>query len=398
MIRVEEAAAIIQSHLLHTAVEEVQLLHSAGRTLAEPIQADRDLPPFDRVAMDGIAIHTDFFSGAGQSFTIETIQAAGHEQQQLKDKTKCIEVMTGAVLPLNSNAVVRYEDIILKEGSAMVQVASVKAGQNIHKQASDARRGDTLLHPGQKISPAEIALLASVGKEMVKVSAFPTTAVVSSGDELVDVNSTPLPHQIRKSNTYALQSAMALLGWPSERFHLADDKKIIKASLQKILIENDVLILSGGVSKGKFDFIPEVLEGLDIQKRFHQVSQRPGKPFWFGVSKNHNKVVFALPGNPVSAFVCFYKYIKPWIVKCTGSEQPTMNATLASDLSFAPNLTYFLQVRTSFDQGRLLAHPIPGGGSGDFANLREVDGFLELPAEKSAFKSGETYPFISFRD
>jgi molybdopterin molybdotransferase len=158
-----------------------------------------------------------------------------------------------------------------------------------------------------------------------------------------------------------------------------------------------VLILSGGVSKGKFDFIPEVLEQLGVQKRFHQVSQRPGKPYWFGATQDNKKIVFALPGNPVSTFLCFYKYIRPWIMTCCRVDPKPNSAILALDVNFSPSLTYFLQVRTESQNGKLMAYPHVGGGSGDFANLKSVDGFLELPSEKSTFKAGESYPFISFR-
>jgi molybdopterin molybdotransferase len=167
-------------------------------------------------------------------------------------------------------------------------------------------------------------------------------------------------------------------------------------SLRKILDDYDVLILSGGVSKGKFDFVPEVLEGLGIKKLFHQVSQRPGKPFWFGTS-GAGKVAFALPGNPVSTFMCFYRYVRPWIYKSLGTDYGHPSAILEKDYSFAPPLTCFLQVTVRNESGKTIARPIPGGGSGDFANLKNITGFLELPLEKDQFKAGEVYPYISFR-
>lgn len=397
MIRVEEAFKIVQESCFTLGVEEIDILQSSGRVLAEPIHADRDFPPFNRVAMDGIAIASEFFTGVDQEFVIEGTQAAGTPQGKLSDLGHCIEVMTGAVLPEGTNAVIRYEDVEIKSGKAKVLVANIDAGMNVHPQAQDAKQGDVLLVPGQIISPAEVALLASVGKSKVSVFAFPKTAVMSTGDELVGIHDTPAPHQIRRSNTYALQAAMREFHWQSEAFHIADRREEINSRLQKILTENDVLILSGGVSKGKFDFIPEVLEELGIQKRFYQVNQRPGKPFWFGTSADGKKVVFALPGNPVSTFLCFFKYIKPWILSCCGVVPKPVSAVLAADVSFAPPLTYFIQVRTEMHSGMLMAYPNAGGGSGDFANLKDVDGFLELPSEKSEFKAGESYPFISFR-
>ncbi len=397
MVTVEEAFRIVQSVVAKVDVVEVQILNSVGHILAETIHADRDFPPFNRVAMDGIAIQTGKFKSSSQVFPIEDIQAAGSPQLVLIDFNKSIEVMTGSVLPGNTNAVIRYEDIEVKDGKAKILIEKIEKGMNIHLQGQDAKQGESLLKPGQKISAAEVALLASVGKTRVRVFAFPKTAVISSGNELVEIYETPLPHQIRKSNTYALHAAMKEMGWNSESFHLTDDKELVKRNLQTILENDDVLILSGGVSKGKFDFIPEVLEELGIQKLFHQVIQRPGKPFWFGASADKSKIVFALPGNPVSTYLCFHKYIKPWIMSCFGVASKPVTAQLAADVDFAPSLTYFLQVRTEVKDGILVAYPNAGGGSGDFANLKDVDGFLELPLEKSAFKAGEVYPFISFR-
>lgn len=397
MVTVAEAFKIVQSIAHRPQVVEMNALLSTGRVLAEPIRADSDFPPFNRVSMDGIAILSDAFKHSGQKFFIEAVQAAGSPPSVLKDRNNCIEVMTGAVLPGNTNAVIRYEDLEIKDGAASILLEKIETGMNIHTQGNDAREGDELLKPGQKISAAEVALFASVGKKLVNVFDFPRTAVVSSGDELVEVDEIPQSHQIRKSNTYALQAAMNEMGWKSESFHLTDDQELVRKNLRTILESDDVVILSGGVSKGKFDFIPRALEELGIQKLFHQVSQRPGKPFWFGASSDKAKIVFALPGNPVSTFLCFHRYIKPWMMNCFGVPVKSRTARLAADVNFPLPLTYFLQVRTELQDGMMLAHPHAGGGSGDFANLKDVDGFLELPMEQSSFKKGEPYPFISFR-
>jgi molybdopterin molybdotransferase len=267
---------------------------------------------------------------------------------------------------------------------------------NIHPKGQDAQKGDVVLSAGQVISPAEIALLASVGKSRISVKSFPMTALVSTGDELVEVNQEPAPHQIRRSNTRALKAAMKEIHWNASSFHLPDNKAAVNERLREILNNNEITILSGGVSKGKFDFIPDAMESLGVRKQFHEVSQRPGKPFWFG-TRDDGKVVFALPGNPVSTYVCFYRYILPWIFRQMEVKPKLEFARLGEDFSFTPDLTYFLQVRTKNDSGAVVAYPRPGGGSGDFANLTEVDGFLELPREKSEFKKGEVYPYFSFR-
>jgi molybdopterin molybdotransferase len=238
-------------------------------------------------------------------------------------------------------------------------------------------------------------MLASVGKSEVSVIKYPTAAVISTGDELVEVHQTPLPHQIRKSNSYMLAAALDELGCKADLFHLIDDEKEIKEKLAAILSKYELIILSGGVSKGKFDFIPQALESLHVKKLFHQVSQRPGKPMWFGQSEKNT--VFGLPGNPVSTFACFHRYVKPWLTKSFGNQRQKQSAILAEDYSFTPKLVYFLQVKIQNENGKLMAYPFSGGGSGDFANLKDVDGFLELPLNQSEFQKGESFPLILFR-
>lgn len=394
MVSVEEAEKIILSHLFKPAEEKVSLDRANGRTLAEEINADRDLPPFNRATMDGVAIAFKSFENGQRDFIIEGIQAAGQPQQTLIDHAKCFEIMTGAPLPKGTDSVIQYESIVIENKVAKVS-GSVEKNQNVHRQGSDAKQGEVLLSRGFKISPAEVAMLASVGKSEVSVIKYPTAAVISTGDELVEVHQTPLPHQIRKSNSYMLAAALDELGCKADLFHLIDDEKEIKEKLGAILSKYELIILSGGVSKGKFDIIPQALESLHVKKLFHQVSQRPGKPMWFGQSEKNT--VFGLPGNPVSTFACFHRYVKPWLTKSFGNQRQKQSAMLAEDYSFTPKLVYFLQVKIQNENGKLMAYPFSGGGSGDFANLKDVDGFLELPLNQSEFQKGESFPLILFR-
>ncbi len=396
MISVADATQIIFSHLFQSKSETVSLAESMGRVLDEPIYADRDVPPFNRVAMDGIAVSWIALENGAKSFVIEGIQSAGAPQKQLTDKTKCMEVMTGAMLPIGTDVVIRYEDITIADGVAQLNELDFQFMQNIHKQGIDATMGSELLKPGMKLSSAEVALLASVGKADVHVKSLPVVAIISTGDELVEVDTAPAPHQIRRSNSYALYAALQANGIKASMHHITDDATKLEAGLKEILNHSDVMILSGGISKGKFDFVPQVLEKLGVRKLFHHVSQRPGKPFWFGASTD-GKTIFALPGNPVSTFMCFYRYVQPWLSRSLGTKSVEMSATLKSDFTFQPNLSYFLQVGIEITDGQLWATPLPGGGSGDFANLSEVDGFLELPLGKTTFQRGETFPYFSFR-
>jgi molybdopterin molybdotransferase len=397
MISVEEAAGIIFSNLYKPTTEVVALREAHYRVLAESVVADRDFPPFDRISMDGIAIQFDAWKNGRKEFQVEGTHAAGDPQKKLHSSAACIEVMTGAMLPDGTDTVIRYEDMEIKSALARVAAPLVEHGQNIHKKGIDSRQHDVLLTPGIILSPAEIALLASVGKAQVTVFRLPKTAIISSGDELVGIDQIPAPYQIRRSNTYAIEAAMMPFHWNADQFHFPDQKEVLLASITSVLEKHDVVILSGGVSKGKFDFIPQVFEEMGVKKLFHHVSQRPGKPFWFGVSPE-GKIIFALPGNPVSTYLCFYRYIKPWLLKSLGVEAPGLTAELAADFSFPPNISYFLQVVVVVKNGKLMAYPEAGGGSGDFANLKRVTGFLELPPETSNFKAGQIFSYFPFRN
>jgi molybdopterin molybdotransferase len=395
MISVQEAESIILGNLFKPKITSVEISCAAGRVLAETIKADRDLPPFDRVAMDGIAIDIGAFNKGQRTFVLEGVQAAGMPEKKLDQPNNAIEVMTGAVMPAGTNAVVQYESLSIKDGVAHILAEVVEVNQNIHQQGADEKRGSQILEPGIKISPAEVALFAATGKSKVNVYELPKTAIISTGDELVGVDEQPQPWQIRRSNSFALQAAFHQLNHPSDQFHIPDNEEILVHEMKKIFAEYELIILSGGVSKGKFDFIPKTLEQLGVKKLFHQISQKPGKPIWFGRSLSHT--VFALPGNPVSTYMCFYRYLKPWLEKSMGATPKKEYAILASDFQFVPALTYFLQVKTGNENGKLMAYPNAGGGSGDFANLKAVDGFLELPLSKSEFKAGEVFPYYSFR-
>jgi molybdopterin molybdotransferase len=392
LITVQQATEIINAVPFHAGAEKVNVEDAIGRVLAENISADRDLPPFHRATMDGIAIRFEQYAAGLREFVIEGVQAAGQPQLKLKDG--CIEIMTGAMLPEGADTVVRYEDVAINDKKATINVA-IEKSQSVHLRGMDAKLGDVLLEPGMIISPAEVAILASVGKHEVQVCRVKPIAIITTGDELVPIEDTPLPFQIRRSNGAALASALRYMTIPSLSIHLPDDAGVLEKEIKNIIDHHDVIILSGGVSKGKFDYIPGILEKLGIRKLFHQVKQRPGKPFWFG--RSETKTVFALPGNPVSTFLCFHRYIKPWIEAGLGIMPDNTKAILAKDYTFKFDLTYFLQVKINTGEGQLLAVPDAGEGSGDFANLRNVDGFIELPSERSEFKKGESFRYISFR-
>ena len=409
MISVIQALQTVLNSAQDLGFEEIPFLKSVGRILKEAIFADRDFPPFNRVSMDGIVIDYNSFKNGQKSFKIEGIQAAGSAQIALKDSKNCIEVMTGAVAPKNANTVVRYEDVTIENGIATLNIDGISEGQNIHPKGKDGKPGDLLIQKNTIISAAEIGVLATVGKAFVKVARQPRVMIVSTGDELIGVAEIPLTHQIRRSNVFTLVSLLERLHIPSETSHIKDNKAILKSKIATYLKEYDVLLFSGAVSKGKYDFLPEVFEELIVEKLFHKVAQRPGKPFWFGREKaivkndvssnNHqnNTIVFGFPGNPISTFVNCLAYFYPWYYKSVGLEVKEETAILAKDINFKPNLAYFLQVKLENKKGQLMAFPILGNGSGDLASLVHTDAFIQLPDDKSEFKKGGVYPIIRYR-
>jgi len=418
MISVENALQTILDSAQDFGVEEIPFIQSVGRVLKEDIRADRDFPPFNRVSMDGISIDFLSFKKGQRSFPIEGIQAAGSEQITLENSENCIEVMTGAVLPNNTSAVIRYEDVTIKEGIATINIESIHDAQNIHEKGKDGKAGNLLIQQNAKISAAEIGVLATVGKANVKVAKTPKVMIVSTGDELVGVEETPLTHQIRRSNVFTLVSLLEKLHIPSETAHVTDDKPILKEKIKAYLQEFDVLLFSGAVSKGKYDFLPEVFDELRVEKLFHRVEQRPGKPFFYGRAsafdmneqgvyqdadkgiENKNQkdtIVFGFPGNPISTFVNCLAYFYPWYYKSVGVEQLAENAILAENVTFKPSLTYFLQVQLSYKYGHLIATPIAGNGSGDLASLVNTDAFIQLPKDQTEFKKGEVFTIIRYR-
>jgi len=305
--------------------------------------------------------------------------------------------MTGAALPISIDTVIRYEDVEIRDGLATLLISDIKKGQNIHKQGADKKQREIILTPGQLINPAVVSLVASVGETELRVKRKPRIVILSSGDELVEVSATPSPYQIRRSNNYMMKAILAQQGLEPAMLHIPDDPEVIRQQLQLCLKNYDVILISGGISVGKFDYIPEALKELEVEQIFHKVQQRPGKPFWFGKHSN-GVMVFAFPGNPVATFMCMQRYFIPWLYASMGlSVKQKTYAVLDQDFSFQPQLQYFLQVKLSYsEQGQLLASPVEGNGSGDFANLADIDAFMELPLEKNEFKKGEIFRVWQF--
>ncbi|MCB0644969.1 MAG: molybdopterin molybdotransferase MoeA, partial [Phaeodactylibacter sp.] len=360
MISVDEATKAVLAEAYQWHIDNVPFDWAMNRVLAEDLYADRDFPPFNRVAMDGISIQYQQFVQGQRSFPIAGVAAAGAPQLRLDVADQCMEVMTGCVLPGNTDTVIRYEDLDIVDGVATITIDEIQQGQNIHPRGLDKKEGDLVVPKGTKMSSAEIGVAATVGRPTLKVLSPPATIIISTGDELVNVHERPLPHQIRRSNVYRIGSTLRSWGLDPVFQHLPDNRSLLLDQLSNILAIYKLVILSGGVSKGKFDYLPGVLEELGVKQLFHRVAQRPGKPFWFGQAPA-GATIFALPGNPVSSFMCTHRYVNLWLEQCKGLD-PLANrphARLMEDFEFKPNLTYFLQVRLKYlPDGTTGAYPV----------------------------------------
>ena len=381
----------IHSRLTCLPIESLPLTQCVGGTLRENIYAERDTPPFDRISMDGIAVDSEALRRGVRRFRIQATQAAGTPALKLAGSEDAIEVMTGAVLPQASDCVVPIEQYELVDGIASLRTEVVSTPyHNVHRRGSDSRQGTLLLQSGTLLRAPEIAVAASAGMARVRVSSQPAIMIVSTGDELIEPGEPIAEYQVRRSNAYAVAATLRRRGFARVGDdHVPDDAAKLAERLSLHLTTHEAVILSGGVSMGRFDLVPKVLGELGVQQVFHNVAQRPGKPMWFGVGPQ-GQSVFGLPGNPVSTLVCLIRYVIPAIAEAMGTRRTgPERLALAAPVTFQPALTYFLPVAVEHDDwGRPWAIPRPPNGSGDFLSLAGTDGFVELPPGPNTYPKG----------
>ncbi len=391
MISTEEALNSILKNTPESPLVALELDSSFQEVLREDLVADRDFPPFDRVAMDGIALDSRAWERGIREFPIEGIQASGAEPLLLSADTHCLEIMTGAMLSQGCDAVVPYERIDIKDNRATIHSdVKVVPWMNIHRQGVDQKKGDVILQSGQLILSPHVAVAASIGKVNLKVSVKPRIHIISTGDELVGVSELPKEYQIRVSNSHSLAAAVQSLDLGIvEHKKVKDDEALLSREIKKSLTQCEILILTGGVSKGKFDYIPELLEQQGVEKKFHRVKQKPGKPLWFGVKEplnNTSKIlVFGLPGNPVASLICFYRYVVPSIKKSLGLiDEFSFKIKLQKSVHPKKELTHYLPVKLEVQKEtkQLEARLVQSNGSGDLISLALSDGFIELKPEQ----------------
>lgn len=368
--------------------EQVPALEAAGRILAEEIAADRDYPPFPRSARDGFAIRAADVPG---ELTVIGEVRAGGVFTGMVGKGRAVEIMTGAPLPDGADAVVMVEHTE-REGNRVRVARPVKPGENFNPRGVEARNGEPVLRPGRRLGFAEIAVLAMVGQECVSVYRRPRVAILPTGDEIVEVGQKPEAFQIRNSNAWSMSAQVSRAGGEPHILPIARDNYDSTRVLIEQGLESDLLLLSGGVSAGKYDIVERVLADLGAEFFFDRVLIQPGQPLVFGRigSEDRNKFFFGLPGNPGSTMVTFEVFARAAVELLSGSHEVSLRllqAKLSKELRQKPGLTRFLPAQLSAD-GSTVA-PEPSHGSGDVAALARANAFLVTEADREVWAAGE---------
>jgi molybdopterin molybdotransferase len=381
---------LVLSRVAALPAERVALRDCAGRILREDIEAERENPPFDRVCMDGVAVASTAFDAGTRRFRVQATQAAGALPLQLAAADAAIEAMTGAVMPHGTDSVIPLEEYDLADGVLTLKPeATAEPWRNVQRRGCDSKPGVPMLRGGIRLGAAEVAVVASAGRAEVAVSRQPRVMVISTGDELIEPGQPVADHQVRRSNAYGVSAALQLHGYRQVGDeHLRDDEALMRRRLGELLDAHDVLVLSGGVSKGKFDFVPGALQAQGVTEVFYQVAQRPGRPMWFGTGPR-GQLVFGLPGNPVSTLVCLVRYVLPALAAAMQWKSAPRERVALAEASGGRKMAYFMPVTLLPAASQLaLATAKPPSGSGDFLALAGTDGFVELPSRPEGYPAG----------
>jgi molybdopterin molybdotransferase len=396
MLPVEDALEIVLAHTPRLEAEDVELEDALGRILAEDVRADADMPPFDRSAMDGYAVRASDVADAPVVLEVAGQIRAGQYPEGPLPPRQAMQVMTGAPVPAEATAVQPVEKTRARDGGRRVEILeTVATGAHIARQGSEVAVGDVVLEAGRAIDPATIAVLAAVGKARVKVGGRPTVAVLVTGDELVDVWDTPGRGRIRNSNGYAVMAQARLAGADARSLGVAPDQADRIADAVRQGFAADVLVISGGVSEGAFDLVEEVLARFDVGLLFTKVAIKPGAPLVFG--RRGDKLVFGLPGNPVSAQVTFDVFVRAALLRMQGSRvvsRPTVEVELLEAMTNRSGRRNHLPARIRAQEGRLVAARVPSAGSADVVAHAAANGLVVMDATRVQAAAGEKAPAL----
>ena len=383
LITPAQADQLIVDSINALPCESIHFQEALGRTLRQSLRADHEFPPFDRVTMDGIACQSaDLSLGP---LTIQGLHAAGSPTPEKLKPAHCWQIMTGATMPPDCDSIIPVEELTLTESHASIASEfTVSPGKFIHRQGSDYLTGTELLTAGTLLNPSHLGLAATIGAIELKVTRLPRITILTTGDELVPPHEIPLPHQLRQSNGTVLRSAI-LQNSPTieslQVHHLPDDLEATISRLKEALSSSDLILLSGGISKGKKDFVRPALESLIGLPSFHGIAQRPGKPLAYWKPNDNHPPVFALPGNANSTHTTFLRYVRPALCLLSGSVFPTpITLPLVSPETPHPKLTLFLPAELHSDGRLSLCKP---QNSGDLASTLSASGFVEIPPGNS---------------
>ena len=397
MISVEAALEIILSEIKPLGMERVNILSTMGRVLGEDIVADTDNPPWDNSAMDGYAVRAVDTKDASkdQPVTLQIIEdlPAGYVAKKCVKRGQTIRIMTGAPMPKGADAVIMVEETERQEARGKRQEVKVfkeaKVGDNVRKAGEDFKKGDIVLRKGMTIRPAEIGMLAAVGKPNVYLYQRPKIAVLSTGDELIEIEETPMNGKIRNSNSYTIAAQIKTCGAVPIQLGIArDTKKDLKEKLEFGLTA-DCVVSSGGVSVGDFDFVKDVLKQMGSEMRFWKVAMKPGKPLAFGVIAN--KPAFGLPGNPISSMVAFEQFVRPAILKMMGKKdifKRAFDALLTKPVNKKAGRMHFVRAALEQKNGRFYATPLEGQGSGILSSMVKANCLVILPEDAKDAEKG----------
>ena len=396
MVSVKEALELILAQSGSFGTEKILLEESFGRVLAENILADRDYPPFNRSAMDGFALRASDLHRFYKLKVVETIYA-GSEGKNKINEGECAKIMTGAPVPSGADSVLRKEDTQEYDDFLIPQTKDLKPGANISLQGEDARLNDLVISKSHVIDGGMMGTLAALGKKYLEIFKLPEVAMISTGDEIKAVGEPVLSYQIRDSNSYSLQGFFQQYGIKFKSKQIVSDRKEDLIRSFKEIQQSDIIILTGGVSAGDADFVPDILTQLSVRKIFHKVKIKPGKPLWFGVTEN-NKVVFALPGNPFSVQAAFKIFIEPYVRKCFGLE-PFPGYYLP--------ITFSRKKKTAFDEffpvalkndRTICLDKVSFNGSGDITSTIASSGLGWHAADLEELKEGDLIRFLSWKN
>ena len=392
MISYPEAQDIVKGQARSFGTEQVPLEKADGRVLTGMVRADRDYPPFNRATMDGYALrYEDLDKGLRQFSIVAAIYAGGNTNIPIQSG-ECYKIMTGAAVPPSADIVIRREDTTEGERQIEIHAARFTPFLNIARQGEDLQQGETVIAKPCICEPSVMAVLATLGQQDVTVARRPTVALITTGDEVVPVGAPVGAVQIRNSNHWLLRSL--LRKWqiePVSHIHVADDKTALEAALNKAL-QADVVIMSGGVSAGDADYVPEMLQAAGVRCLFHKLAIKPGKPVWCGISQA-NTMVFALPGNPFSSLVGFTLLVRPYLQACFGLETTGLQSLPINvyKKKVTP-MDEFFPVRIQGAPSRL--QPVARNGSGDIRLAMEAKALALHPAESQDLEAGTPVPYI----